>query len=60
MEKVTELFKEIKAQMETFETEATSNLNGNKSAGRRARKATNTLTKLFKEYRTLTVEAEKE
>ena len=40
-------------------SKATSNLNGNKAAGRRARKATLELTKLYKEYRNATIEAEK-
>lgn len=59
MEKINALVEEIKTLTESFMTEATSNLDGNKAAGRRARKATLVLTKLFKDYRTLTVEAEK-
>lgn len=55
--------KELVSQIETLTTElmadANNNLNGNKAAGRRARKATLTLTKLYKEYRALTLEAEK-
>lgn len=59
MEKINALVEEIKTLTESFMNEATSNLNGNKAAGRRARKATLELTKLFKEYRSATVEAEK-
>ena len=59
MEKINALVEEIKVLTESFMAEATSNLNGNKAAGRRARKATLELTKKFKEYRTATVEAEK-
>lgn len=59
MNKIETLVKEIETLSVTFATEANANLCGNKAAGRRARKATLALTKLFKEYRTLTVEAEK-
>ena len=57
--KIETLVKEIETLSATFATEANANLGGNKAAGRRARKATLALAKLFKEYRTLTVEAEK-
>ena len=59
MEKINALVEEIKVLTESFMAEATSNLNGNKAAGRRARKATLELTKKFKEYRNATIEAEK-
>ena len=59
MEKINALVEEIKALTESFMAEATNNLNGNKAAGRRARKTTLMLAKKFKEYRTATVEAEK-
>lgn len=59
MEKIQVLVKEIEALSNTFMAEATSNLSGNKIAGRRARKATLALTKLFKDYRSATIEAEK-
>lgn len=59
MEKIKDLVTQITELTNDFTTDANSNLNGNKSAGRRARKATLTLTKLFKEYRALTLEAEK-
>ena len=59
MEKITTLYEEIQNVICEFTTNATNNLNGNKAAGRRARKATLALAKLFKEYRTLTLEAEK-
>lgn len=50
MEKINVLVEEIKSLTESFMIEATNNLNGNKAAGRRARKATLELTKLYKEY----------
>lgn len=59
MNKINDLINEIKNLTEEFMTEATSNVKGNKAAGRRARKATLALTKMFKDYRTLTLEAEK-
>ena len=59
MEKVQELFNQIAALQEEFINEASNNLKGNKAAGRRARKATLPLTKLYKEYRNLTIETEK-
>ena len=45
--------------MNDFNNEANAQLKGNKAAGRRARKISGTLAKLFKEYRTLTVENDK-
>lgn len=59
MEKIKELVTQITELTNDFTTDANNNLNGNKAAGRRARKVTLTLTKLFKEYRALTLEAEK-
>lgn len=59
MERLNELVKEIETLTNDFMTDANNNLNGNKAAGRRARKATLSLTKLFKEYRNLTLNAEK-
>lgn len=59
MEKINDLIAEIKAQCDAFMVDAASNVNGNKAAGRRARKISTSLTKMFKDYRTLTLEAEK-
>lgn len=59
MEKINALVEEIKTLTENFMTEAASNLEGNKAAGRRARKATLELTKLFREYRIATIKEEK-
>ena len=59
MEQINTLVEEIKNVTEGFMTDATSNLSGNKAAGRRARKASLTLTKLFKDYRNLTLKSEK-
>ena len=59
MEKIQNLVSEIEALTAELMTEAQANLKGNKAAGRRARKATLALTKLYKEYRTLTLEVEK-
>jgi len=51
-----ELLKEINEQIEVFQTESTTQFEkDNKSAGARARKATNSLTKLFKEFRKLSI-----
>ena len=58
-EKIQNLVAEIERLTNEFNAEANSNIKGNKAAGRRARKISGTLTKLFKEYRTLTVESEK-
>jgi hypothetical protein len=59
MEKINDLIFEIKKLSDEFVVEATNNANGNKAAGRRARKISQTLTKMFKDYRSLTIEAEK-
>lgn len=59
MEKIQNLVSEIETLTAELMTEAQANLKGNKAAGRRARKATLALTKLYKEYRNLTLEAEK-
>lgn len=60
MEKINVLMEEIQENFNTFVKEATSNVNGNKSAGRRARQASLTLTKLFKDYRALSVANDKQ
>lgn len=59
MEKINDLIFEIKKLSEEFMVEATNNAKGNKAAGRRARKISQALTKMFKDYRSLTIEAEK-
>lgn len=59
MEKINDLIFEIKKLSEEFMVEATNNAKGNKVAGRRARKISQALTKMFKDYRSLTIEAEK-
>ena len=59
MEQIKDIVSQIEKLTSEFMTDATSNLNGNKAAGRRARKATLALAKLCKEYRTLTLNAEK-
>jgi hypothetical protein len=59
MEKINNLIFEIKKLSEEFMVEATNNAKGNKAAGRRARKISQALTKMFKDYRSLTIEAEK-
>lgn len=59
MEQINTLVEEIKKTTDSFMTDAISNLSGNKAAGRRARKASLTLTKLFKDYRNLTLKSEK-
>lgn len=58
MEKIQTLVNEIEKLSAEFMNEANTNLGGNKAAGRRARKITLTLTKMFKDYRAWTVEAE--
>ena len=46
-----ELVEKIIEQMDIFREESGKRMRGNQSAGVRARKATLTLEKLFKEYR---------
>jgi hypothetical protein len=53
-------FEKIVSLMETFQKEATLQLEkGNKAAGTRARKAALELTKLLKDFRKVSVEADK-
>ena len=54
-----ELLEQIGAEIETFQKESQAHAEGNKAAGGRARKSTLELTKLFKDYRKVTVEAAK-
>lgn len=56
MRNLEDLIKEIDAQINTFRDDSVLHLTkGNKAAGARARKASLQLTKLFKEYRKLSV-----
>lgn len=55
-----ELIEKINAEFETFTTESTAQAEkGNKAAGTRARKAALELSKLFKEFRKVSVEESK-
>lgn len=57
---INELKALIDLDIEVFVTESEKAINqGNKSAAARSRKATSRLTKLFKQYRKLSVEATK-
>lgn len=59
MENVQELLTEIQNLVNEFVADATANVEGNKTAGRRARKTTLELTRLFKDYRVMTIESER-
>lgn len=54
-----ELLKQISTEIETFQKESQAHAQGNKAAGGRARKSTLELTKLFKDYRKVTIEEAK-
>lgn len=54
-----DLVEKINAAWAVFAENADKNLEGNKSAGARARKASLELEKLFKEFRKVSVEAGK-
>ena len=54
-----ELLEKISAEIESFQKESQSHAEGNKAAGGRARKSTLELTKLFKDYRKVTIEEAK-
>ena len=55
-----ERIEEIFAKMDEFRKEATAHaIKGNKLAGRRARMASLELTKMFKEYRWVSIEWDK-
>lgn len=55
------LMQQIKEQLEAFKTNATAFAEkGNKAAAARARKASLELTKLFKEFRKVSIEKGKE
>ena len=54
------LLDQIKGQIDGFVKDAEANVvKGNKAAGTRARKASLELTKLFKEFRTQSIDAAK-
>lgn len=55
MSKTSKLFDQIKSQFDTFETEHEKNMNGNKAAGSRARKAIGEVKKLVTDYRKASV-----
>ena len=54
-----ELINSIKATTEALNANLDAYAKGNKAAGRRARKATLALAKLGKEFRVLSIEADK-
>lgn len=54
-----ELINTIKAETEALNANLDAYAKGNKAAGRRARKATLALAKLGKEFRVLSIEADK-
>ena len=55
-----ELIEKINAEFETFKTDANLQIEkGNKAAGTRARKSALELSKLFKEFRKISVEESK-
>ena len=58
MSKTSKLIDQIKSQFDTFEAEHEKNMNGNKAAGRRARKAVGEITKLVTDYRKASVAGE--
>ena len=51
MSKTTSLFDQIQSLYATFEEEHNKNMNGNKAAGSRARKALGEIKKLVTDYR---------
>lgn len=50
------LTEKIIGHMDAFKSEAPARVGGNKAAGARARKSTNHLTKLMKQWRKLSVQ----
>lgn len=55
-----ELIEKINAEIENFQKDAAAQLEkGNKAAGTRARKSSLELTKMFKEFRKLSIESSK-
>tara|TARA_S200000501_G_scaffold151616_1_gene142941 strand:- start:236 stop:481 length:246 start_codon:yes stop_codon:yes gene_type:complete len=58
MSKTSNLYDQIKNQFDTFESEHEKNMNGNKAAGSRARKAIGEVKKLVTDYRKASVAGE--
>ena len=58
MSKTTSLFDQIQSLYVTFEEEHNKNMNGNKAAGSRARKALGEIKKLVTDYRKASVAGE--
>jgi len=58
MSKTTSLFDQIQSLYATFEEEHKKNMNGNKAAGSRARKALGEIKKLVTDYRKASVAGE--
>ena len=58
MSKTTSLFDQIQSLYATFEEEHNKNMNGNKAAGSRARKALGEIKKLVTAYRKASVAGE--
>ena len=58
MSKTTSLFDQIQSLYATFEEEHSKNMNGNKAAGSRARKALGEIKKLVTDYRKASVAGE--
>ena len=58
MSKTSSLFDQIQSLYATFEEEHNKNMNGNKAAGSRARKALGEIKKLVTDYRKASVAGE--
>jgi len=58
MSKTSKLFGQMKGHFDTFESEHEKNMNGNKAAGSRARKAIGEIKKLVTDYRKASVAGE--
>tara|TARA_B110000444_G_C18778282_1_gene566116 strand:+ start:188 stop:364 length:177 start_codon:yes stop_codon:yes gene_type:complete len=58
MSKTNDLYEEIKGLYAAFEDEHAKNMNGNKAAGSRARKAVGEIKKLVTDYRKASVAGE--
>ena len=58
MSKTSNLYDQIKNHFDTFESEHEKNMNGNKAAGSRARKAIGEVKKLVTDYRKASVAGE--
>jgi hypothetical protein len=58
MSKTSKLYDQIKEQFDAFHSEHEKNMNGNKAAGSRARKAIGEVKKLVTDYRKASVAGE--